>query len=226
MLILFDIDGTLLHTGGLSKTLFFRAIEETFGVGVDSIDLPWKGLTDYGIAHRLLTANRVPVDDIEAGIPVAFERLGALWSAYGSFEAVTLYPGVSALIDALSRVDSVEIGYYTANCWAGAEQKIAFSNLDQKRDLFVTRLAGDGVHTKLEVLQNQVDQLQIEDRSAWVIGDSPTDIESAHACGLKGMAVTTGFYNWETFSQIKPDVIFENLRDTDRVLLALGLSTF
>lgn len=224
MLVLFDIDGTLLHTGGLSKTLFFQAIEETFGVRPDRLQIPWKGLTDYGIACWLLRHHQVPESEITEGIPTAFERLGALWQTHGSSEAVSVYPGVVDLLAQLEDVPDVRIGYFTANCRSGAENKIAFSQLEAHGELFSIRLAGDTVETKVEVLEMgllhdlMLSNAFTEKPNRWILGDSPADIVCANTHGFRGLGVTTGFYDQASLAAVKPSAIFANFSQPQFVL--------
>ncbi|MEM7802864.1 MAG: HAD hydrolase-like protein [Chloroflexota bacterium] len=224
MLVLFDIDGTLLHTGGLSKALFFQALEDTFGVRPERLQIPWQGLTDYGIACWLLRHHHVSDSEMVEGIPAAFERLDILWQAHGNPDAVTVYPGVIELLAELQGISDVQLGYFTANCRSGAENKLFFSQLEADEPLFPIRLAGDTVETKVQVLEeglaHDVDLLNSyrQESNRWILGDSPADMICAHAHGFQGLGVATGFYDQQSLAEAKPSAIFPNFSQPHIVL--------
>ena len=115
-LILFDIDGTLLHTDGLSKDLFFESLSETFEVAINPGNIPWGGLTDKGIAEHALRKSGVGDHDIQSGLPIAFDLLGKKWADRGSIDHFTIYPEAVELLETLAQHSAVSLGVLTANC--------------------------------------------------------------------------------------------------------------
>lgn len=225
-LCLFDIDGTLLHSRGLSKDLYLEALSETFGTPLTFDAVPgrsWRGLTDYGIAQELLRWAAVPESEWGAGIPAAFERLGELWMKRGTPEDIELYDGVIALLDMLEEADIDEIGLFTANCAAGAAHKIRLSGLEAERTRFRFSASGDAVVTKERVLTDflQGRSESVAAKNGWVIGDSPADIEAARACGLRSVGVCTGWYRADALKAARPDLLFDNFSDPAAVVSSL-----
>ena len=222
-LCLFDIDGTLLHSRGLSKDLYLEALCDTFGTPLTFDAVPgrsWRGLTDYGIAQELLRWANVPELEWVAGIPAAFERLGELWTSRGTGDDIEVYDGVTALLDLLEEANINEVGLFTANCAAGASHKIRLSGLEAERPRFRFSASGDVVVTKEQVLVDFLED-QAEKKAAtkgWVIGDSPADIQAAKVCGLRSIGVSTGWYGADKLQAAEPDLLFKDFSDPAKVV--------
>ena len=75
-IVLFDIDGTLMHSHGFSKDAFFSSLSETFEVDFNPGNIPWGWLTDKGIAEFGLRQLGLEQPLIDAKLPQAFDLLG------------------------------------------------------------------------------------------------------------------------------------------------------
>ena len=131
-LVLFDIDGTLLHTNGLSKDIFCQAISLAF-------DRPiiWQGYpdaatryTDTAMALDLLRHSGLE-GDVAPNLGRAFEIMGELWADHQETADIYLYSGVHELIDALCQQERCELGILTANGRPSAWGKLRAAKLDQ-----------------------------------------------------------------------------------------------
>jgi len=101
--VLFDIDGTLITTGGGAKQAFSRALSEAAGRPIESDGYPFSGKTDPQIARDILTANGVAAEALETAIPEAI-RLYLRYFAEDlpRMESARVLPGVRQLLDALA----------------------------------------------------------------------------------------------------------------------------
>ena len=131
MIILFDIDGTLLTCGGCGRRALARAFAELLDApqALDGVRLA--GSTDPIIvaeAHRAVTG-RAPTDAEHAAIMARYlDRLDDELQAAGSRYRV--YDGVRALLDALSARPEYLVGLATGNDVRGAEKKLAHGGID------------------------------------------------------------------------------------------------
>jgi phosphoglycolate phosphatase-like HAD superfamily hydrolase len=218
---LFDIDGTLISTGGAGKAALDEALLAEFGVNhcVEKVQL--SGRTDRAIVRDLLRFH-----DIEETAATR-ERF---FSAYLSRlpECLTrlkgaVLPGIASFLDHLGERDEVAAGLLTGNVRAGARLKLGHYGLwhyfafggfgDQHHDR-------DGVAREaLGEIHDRFDGTISRDR-VWVIGDTPLDVQCARCIGARSLAVATGWHSLEELAACKPDLALANLSDP-RSFLAL-----
>lgn len=227
-LLLFDIDGTLLHTNGLSKTLFCRALGETFGVEVPWTGAVYDGRPDRRLALDLLIGAGIGEEAARGGLGAAFTRLGQLWTDEGHGVDMTIYPGVLDLLAALTQDDRVLLGQVTANVRPAALGKLRAAGIDTAT--FPVGAYGDEAESRAELPPKAIQRggifagRQFVDSEVIVIGDSPADIRCARAAGVRCLAVATGRHRPADLAPHRPDFLLDNLADTDRVLTILGLA--
>ena len=224
-LLLFDIDGTLILTGGAGSRAMTRAFAATHGLedALQKVDLA--GRTDRIIMREALThAGRdhedVDLDEFrEAYCSALREEIQKPGTGRRG-----LLPGVRPLLDALAARDDVRLALLTGNFRASAEIKLAafgvwdyfswgaFADDAIERDDLI-RIA----HARHETRHGRL----IEPEAVVVIGDTPHDIRCARAGGAKAIAVATGNYDRAALRGHQPDALFADLTDTDAVLDAL-----
>lgn len=213
--IFFDIDGTLLSTGGAGQRAMELALTQDF-----KIEFPFEGVltagrTDRGIAIEIF--ERYSVEDT----PHNRERFQ---SAYLSHLPATLsdapgllLPGVRALLDQLSMSTSAALSLLTGNYADGAWIKLKHYELDH---YFVEGGFGDH-HADRDDVARQALELAVQKINAelsgadtMVIGDTPADIRCARAIGATAIAVATGHYSAEDLGEHQPDHLFDDFSDT------------
>jgi phosphoglycolate phosphatase len=224
-LLLFDIDGTLVTTGGAGSRAMARAFLATHGLedALKSVDLA--GRTDRIIMRDALTqAGRdhedVDLDEFrEAYCAALREEIQKPGTGRRG-----LLPGVKPLLDRLAARDDVRLALLTGNFRASAEIKLAafgvwdyfswgaFADDAIERDDLI-RIA----HARHESEHGRL----IEPDKVVVIGDTPHDIRCARTGGARAVAVATGNYDLATLERHQPDVLFKDLSETDAVLRAL-----
>lgn len=216
-LLLFDIDMTLIRTTGAGRLAMERAFEELFGVPRATEGMHFDGRTDYGI---FLEALRRFHAEPESRVEDAFERyLQHLPSALGERSGEVM-PGVRELLETLGGRRAA-MGLATGNIRMGAEAKLRHFELWEH-----FRGGGFGERTQVRselVVEAIVDiarhhGVDPDPASAIVIGDTPLDIEAAHAAGARAMGVATGRFSVAELLAAGADMAAEDLSDTAGIL--------
>jgi len=193
---LFDIDGTLVDTGGAGMHSLQEAAVEYFGDPGPPLDLA--GSTDLGVLDAIFRHfGRSPgPTDAEAFFASYLRRLE--WNlAHGGFPGRVL-PGVEELLDELDARPGVAVGLLTGNLAAGAAAKMRHFGLD--------RYFPFGAYGCDHADRNRLGPVALEraarhagrefsPQDSLVIGDTPKDIACARALGAPCVAVATGAFS-------------------------------
>lgn len=222
MVLLFDIDGTLIKTGGAGGTALMSAFSDTFQVA-EPCDVPFSGRTDRWIAQRLFRAH--DIDDTDANWQrLKDEYLRRLVVYLPQREGMVL-PGVAALLSQLSQRDDVALGLLTGNAQGSAKLKLDHYCLSHYfafggyGDHFVDR--DDVARDALTASRTHIGREVPPDR-VWVIGDTPIDVRCARAIGARAVAVATGWDSRERLAAAAPDLVVDSLDPADAFLQLLG----
>jgi phosphoglycolate phosphatase len=212
-IILFDIDGTLLASGGAGKLALETAFTEDFGVALRH-QVPYSGRTDRAIVRELFQRHDV------AHTPANLDSLfaGYLRRLPGCLERMKgrVLPGIAELLACLQQRSQVAVGLLTGNVRAGAKVKLGYFGL---HDHF--SFGGFGDHhfdrddvarEALKAIRDQV-YAEVNTERIWVIGDTPLDVACARAIGAKAVAVATGSHTLEELTAAGPDLALSNLAD-------------
>lgn len=225
--MLFDIDGTLLSSGGAGKRAVAEALRDVFGETGRLEGYSFAGRTDAQIVHELLGAAGWARDEIEA-------RLPAVWAAYLAglqrelrAAPARALPGVHTLLDRLADAGdgAVVTGLLTGNLADGARLKLTSAGLDPAR--FRVGAFGSDHADRPELPAVAVQRaheatgLRFDGREVVVIGDTPFDIRCGDALGVRTVAVATGPFSAAELASHRPDFVFPDLSDTDAVARAI-----
>ncbi|MBK9054391.1 MAG: HAD family hydrolase [Chloroflexi bacterium] len=226
-LLLFDIDGTLIHSNGAGKRVMAMALQEVFGTTgpIDSYNMG--GKTDTRIVTDLMGAAGIAAATIEARLAKLFTRMevhGQTIFGNGNGSAAPC-PGVGPLLNALQSRHDAMLGLVTGNIEPMAPLKIAAAGLDP----LLFRVGAYGSHhidrdhlPAIAMKQaTELTNLPFDGHNTIIIGDTPLDIQCARAVGAVAVAVATGRYSATTLNQYKPDILLHNLADTVTVLQTL-----
>lgn len=221
-LVLFDIDGTLVLTGGAGKRAMDHAFEEVFGVADAFAGLSMGGRTDRYLIETALERWKLPVtaDHLDRFRERYLARLRAEIHEPGSGTKSTM-PGVAALLDAIGRLDHVHAALLTGNYEAGARIKLEHFDLWHRFGwgAFGDDHAERDALARAAVAQAPARGVALEDPAhAVVVGDTPFDIACARAAGARVVAVATGAHTVDELRALQPDVAISDLRDIDAVL--------
>ena len=226
-LYLFDIDGTLITSGGAGEAFLKEAVRDFCGRDVDFSTITMGGNTDTGIARQLLAL---------AGVEATEENIMGLLDCYLVRLAERIHrhdgrllPGIIPLLDAMRERPDCVLALLTGNLAAGAEIKLthygvwhyfgfgAFADDHHERN----KLGPVAASRALELHGEEFSPDRI-----FVIGDTPRDIACGKAFGAVTVAVATGHHSREELASHAPDFLFDGLSDVDAVLEAIAPREF
>ncbi len=218
---LFDIDGTMLNSGGAGQAAMENALEAAFGVTAQTEGIPVAGRTDRAITTDMLRFHGIQHTD-ENWTRFVASYLTYLPQQLAARDGLVL-PGVVELLSRLSGRTDCVLGLLTGNFRRGAEMKLTHYDL-----LHHFRFGGYGdVHhdrddvarEALSCGRTHLNTVDCED--IWVLGDTPADVKCGRAIGAKVVAVSTGHYSSDDLKPTQPDHLFSDFADVDAVVRAL-----
>lgn len=225
-LVLFDIDGTLLHGGSLWSECFLQSIAHHH----PERRLPaisFGGKTDLQICRELLAAAGVPASEIEGTAHRIME--GYLSRVAEQLRArsheVKVLPGVTDLLNRLQARPEVAIGLLTGNLREGAALKLAAAGL---APYFGFGVYCDDHHDRYQLPAIAVERAhksmgrRFEGKEVVIIGDTIHDVNCGKSIGVRTIAVGTNrrVPTEELLAQ-NPDYYFRDLSSTLEVLGAI-----
>ncbi len=205
--VLFDIDGTLITTGGAGVRAFGHAFASEFHLPRATESLHFAGRTDTGLALEVFAAH---------GIKPTRKNLRRFFDAYTRHLKEMLAgctgricPGVERFLAELRELQSAPLlALLTGNIRHGAELKLRRYELWEH---FLFGAYGDEHAERNKVALSARRQSRrllgrgLKSEDILVIGDTPRDIECARAIGAKVLAVATGDYTVEDLQMHQPD---------------------
>ena len=214
-LVLFDIDGTLIRTGGAGVKAFAKTFASEFNAADGFERLKFAGRTDFSLVREFFTFHQI------APTPGNFKRFFeryVFWLDHILRDSKTeVCPGVWELVRELQALPQAPLlGLLTGNIRLGAEIKLRHFNL---WDVFQTggfaddheerdRIAAVARQRGSRVLGENLRGDQVV-----VIGDTPHDIRCARAIGAKALAVATGGAKLGELELHQPDWAMPDLRE-------------
>jgi phosphoglycolate phosphatase len=222
-LVLFDIDGTLLNSGGLGRASMQRALGLVFG-SPGNPSYRYDGKTDKQIVRDVMRLEGHSDEHIDARMEKLIElyleglREGA---KSGKFNVRPL-DGVVELLDALEARQNVVLGLLTGNVEPGARVKLTAAGINPER-FRVNAFGSDHEHRPRlpAIAQRRASEtlgLEIVGDRLIVIGDTPADIECGRSLGARAIGVASGHYTVEQLQEHNPYAVFPSLKNTPQVL--------
>lgn len=213
-LVLFDIDGTLVRTGGAGVKAFAKVFATEFGATDGFEQLKFAGRTDVSLAREFFSFHEIA--PTRANFERFFEQY-VFWLDQILRESKTgVCPGVRELLHGLKGLPQPPLlGLLTGNIRLGAEIKLrhfqlwdlfetgAFADDHEDRDQIAVVARQRGCRLLNEDLRNE---------QVLVIGDTPLDIRCARAIGAQVLAVATGGASLDELKRHQPDWIVADLR--------------
>jgi len=198
-LLLFDIDGTLVNTGGAGVEALKLIVHNRFSAKDDLRDIEIAGKTDRAIIRDILRKYQVkPTEETIASF--AEEYIHRLPLSLSRSRGRVL-PGIQPLLERLKPQPNIVLALLTGNLQQGARLKLQHYGL---WDFFEFGAFADDHHDRNE------------------IGDTNYDIACGKAFGARTIAVATGSWSRERLQACSPDFLFDDLADTDEVINKLG----
>jgi phosphoglycolate phosphatase-like HAD superfamily hydrolase len=213
-LVLFDIDGTLIRTGGAGVKAFAKVFQSLFNA-VDGIEkLKFAGRTDISLIREFFGVHNIPATKENFEM---FQETYVFWLDHIlSGSQTEICEGVVEFIHELQKLDSPPLlGLLTGNIRLGAELKLRHAGI---WDLFATGGFADDSEHRDEIAAAARDRgsrllgRELRPDEVLVIGDTPLDIRCARAIGAKALAVATGGATEEELHAHRPDWVVPDLR--------------
>ena len=223
-LFLFDIDGTLIASGGAGEYSMRKAVKDMFGVE-DGL----KGVEIAGRTDHLITQN-------------VFKKFGAQWTPERAAEFLDLYlghlavelprkngrllPGIIELLETLKARPRVALALLTGNLRQGARIKLSHYGVWNYFE-FGAYADDNADRNRLgpfaQARAREAHGVEFPPERTFVVGDTPHDIECGRAIGAKTVAVATGGCSRELLAAHHPDFLFDDLSEVPAVLEVLGV---
>ena len=224
--LLFDLDGTLVSTGGAGKQAIDLALADHGAA--DSTDFSFAGMTDPAIIRRgLVAAGLAPTEPlIEQVLQTYVHRLGQTVAAMPE-DRYQVHAGVHAALDRCEATAEMAAGLGTGNVEQGARIKLGRVDLAKRfgfggfgsdaEDRAV--LVGIGAQRGAAQLNRRVSDCRVV-----VIGDTPKDIAPAQAIGAESFAVATGLVHATTLARHDTTHLFPTLTAIGALATLVGSS--
>ncbi|HEY2717858.1 MAG TPA: HAD family hydrolase [Solirubrobacterales bacterium] len=195
--VLWDIDGTLLVTGGAGAVAWQRAFEEQWGVEANIEEHTQAGMTDPEIAGIIFreVIGREGTDQERAAAIAGY--LAHLEAAVEESSGYRIMAGIEEALPRLAEQGVLQ-GIVTGNIEAAAQIKLARGNLNR---YFQFGGYGSDSSDRTEVTRKALERgaavlgSPLDPSQAISVGDTPRDITAGHAAGIRVVGVATGAYS-------------------------------
>lgn len=222
--VLFDIDGTLLSAGPVSKRTFEGALQEVFGTVGGAQTYDYSGKTDPQIVRELMSGAGISDAEIEEKRPQALERYRERLAVSLVPDDVVSKPGVRPLLDALEAEPKARLGLLTGNLEPNARKKL--DPLDANH-FFPFGAYGSDHEDRYQLpaiaLERARDALglPLEGSDLVIVGDSIHDVLCGRSLGVRAVAVATGRTSAQRLAEVEPDALLEDFSDTAAAVAAI-----
>jgi phosphoglycolate phosphatase len=223
-LVLFDIDGTLIRTGGAGVRAFAEVFAEVFDARDHFERLKFAGRTDYSLVREFFSFHGI--EPSQENFARFFEEYIVRLEANLDDGQMVLCPGVREFIQKSREVSKPPVlGLLTGNVRVGAELKLkraglwgefatgAFADDHEERDRIAAVARERGA---------AITGTDLQDAEVLVVGDTPHDIRCGRAIGARVLAVGTGGASMEDLHRHSPDYLVENMGVFDKAWLNGG----
>jgi phosphoglycolate phosphatase len=222
-LLLFDIDGTLVHSGGAGVQALKVALAERFKIEDDLSDIEIAGMTDSGIVISILKKHKIAVTN---------ENVSAFLDSYVHFLSLelprrrgNLLPGVFELLEKLRARPHLVLALLTGNVSRGAQLKLEHYGVWH---FFEFGAFADDHHDRNQLgpfarsRAKEKHGREFSPAEIDVIGDTPRDIACGKAFGARTVAVATGTWSRDELAKHEPDFLIDDFSDVDGLIDTLG----
>jgi phosphoglycolate phosphatase len=221
LLVLWDVDGTLVDTAGHGRGAFEAAFREVVGRPLEA-EVDYAGRTDHQIATAMLEG----VEDADGHLPRLLERLVPALEARieRMREEGGAYPGVPEVLGALAGREDVAQSLLTGNLEANAAVKLRAFGLERHFDFELGAYGSDpheGRSDLVAIARERAGAKLGRPVEPVLVGDTPRDVEAAREGGVRVVAVATGFSAEQALRESQPDVLLRDLSDTGRAVEAI-----
>jgi phosphoglycolate phosphatase-like HAD superfamily hydrolase len=213
--VLFDIDGTLLVTGGAGAVAWQRAFRELHGIDADIEEHTHAGMTDPEIAEIVFreVIGRAGTEAERAEAIGAY--LGHLEAAVAESSGYRVMPGIEELLPRLTE-QGVLLGIVTGNIESAAHIKLARGNLNR---FFAFGGYGSDSRNRTELTRKALERggvvagAPLDPAATIAVGDTPRDVVAGHGAGIRVVGVATGSYSYQQLREGGADWSLSSVAD-------------
>lgn len=217
-LILFDIDGTLIDSGGAGVRSLDLALKDLFSIENGFHGISMAGKTDTQIIKEGLTKHGISTNGtIDAVIKAYLKNL----QKEIQNDRKHVKPGIYEVLEVLKTLQDLGLGLLTGNLEQGARIKLEPFKLNK---YFPSGAFGSDDEDRNNLLPvairrfEELFQRQIEVDNCIIVGDTPRDVECAHIYGAMCVAVATGPYSFDALVEAGADYVVRDLSDQNILL--------
>lgn len=213
--ILFDIDGTLITTGGAGAVSWRLAFQELYGIPADIGMFSDAGMTDPEVGAKTFAAVIGHDPEPRELARVMAMRLKYLPQAVAESKGYRVLDGVEELLPRLVD-EGYLLGLTTGGTDSAAHIKLARANLAR---WFTFGGYGSDSTDRTELTRKAIERggmllgMDLDPQQALVVGDTPLDITAAHGAGAIGVGVASGHFSAEQLQEAGADYVLESLRE-------------
>jgi phosphoglycolate phosphatase len=213
--VLFDVDGTLIHSGGSSDRAWQRAFAELEGVEIEIGAHTGRGVPDPQVGRQAFEAALGREPSPEEMAKLMARRLLYLSEEVENSPGYRVLDGVEELLDRLIE-EGCLLGLTTGNIEAAAHIKLARAGLNR---FFSFGGYGSDSSDRTELTRKALERAGtvsggvLRAGSAISVGDTPRDVEAGHGAGIRVIGVATGSYSVEQLATAGADFAIASLRD-------------
>lgn len=214
--ILFDIDGTLLHTGGAGAVAWQRAFLELYEVEANIGEHTHAGMTDPEIAEVVFREVMHREGSAEERAEAIGCYLGHLADAVAESEGYFVIEGIEELLPRLVE-EGILLGVVTGNIEPASHIKLARGDLNR---YFTFGGYGSDSRDRTELTKKALERGEevsghpLDKAETIAIGDTPRDIRAGHGAGIKVVGVATGSYAVDELTDAGADWSIENVLES------------
>lgn len=218
VLVLFDIDGTLLSAGRAARESVLAALSRVYGwAASNGRSHDFSGKTDPQIVRELVEET-VGKERCSALLPAALEAYLEEFARRLSPEAVVLKPGVAELLPRLAARSGVTLGLLTGNLERGARLKLEPPGFNR---YFPFGAFGSDSPDRYRLPAIAVERARartgrlFSGKEIVIVGDSVHDVACGRSLGVRAVAVATGPTPFERLEAEAPDTLLESFTDVE-----------
>jgi len=213
--VLFDIDGTLLITGGAGAASWRLAFDELYGIPADIGQFTDTGMTDPDVGRRTFQAVLHRDPERQEFTRLLERRLHYLHQTVEESDDYHVLPGVKDLLPQLID-EGYLLGLVTGNVEAAAHIKLHRAGLNR---FFSFGGYGSDARDRGEIARIALSRASLvygeplAPAQAIAVGDTPRDVEGAHAAGMACVGVGSHHFNVEELRAAGADYVIGSLEE-------------
>ena len=212
--VLFDVDGTLISTGGAGARSWRHAFDVLYGIPADIGKFTDAGMTDPTVARLTFekAVGHEPSPTELATVMAAY--LDRLPYEVEHSEKYRVLAGAEDLLPRLGQREGVLLGITSGAVEAAAHIKLARAGFNR---YFPFGGYGSDSPDRVELTQRAIERggrligEEIDPATVFVVGDTPKDVEAAHGAGCVAVATATGHYSREQLEATGAEYVLDSL---------------